>query len=151
MSAAVGTGEPGELTRVRRDQRGRLARQQVAVRRQHGQAVRVDENRQVGAEHRPEQLGGIIAGAHAGTGHPGLHAAGRGEKVLRRRAGEPVAAPGGFRREDGDHGLRPPLPHDLHRRLGGDEPDHPRAAADGAADGQHGRAGEAARCRRRRR
>ena len=48
---------------------------------QHGQAVGVDEDGQIGPEHRAQQLGGIVAGAHAGTGYPGLHPAHGSEKV----------------------------------------------------------------------
>ena len=109
---------------------------------QHGQAVGVDENGQIGPEHRAQQLGGIVAGAHAGTGYPGLHPADGSEKVLRGRVRPAVAAAGRLGWQRGDHGLRPPLPHDLDRLRGGHEPHHPCAAADGAADRQHGRAGE---------
>src|SRR5260370_40704590 len=61
----------------------------------------------------------VLAGAHARADDPGLHAADRSEEILRRDRVKVVVF--AARRKDGDDGLRPPLPHDVHGRLGGDD------------------------------
>ena len=126
-----GAEQPGQFPGVRRDQRRRLPRQQAGVLAQDGQPVRVDQDRQVGAQDRGQPRHGVRPGAHARPGHPGLDAAHRADQVPARVIGV-----------GGQHRLGPGLADRPDRNRRGHHPDHPGTAAHGPAGGQHDRPAE---------